>query len=187
MHKNIGECSKGYKQRVGLAYAMLNDPEILILDEPTSGLDPNQIIEIRNVIKEIGTKKTVILSTHILSEVEATCDRIIIINKGNIIADGKTEAIKNSFKDKKGSAITLVLEGEDYPSLESVIKSIIGVLSVEKKAECGFTTARISASEADNTKSAILAKIVENNWKLHEIKQETQSLEAIFAELTKGE
>jgi ABC-2 type transport system ATP-binding protein len=94
MHKNIGELSKGYRQRVGLAHAMMHDPEILILDEPTSGLDPNQIVEIRKLIKEIGKKKTVILSTHILSEVEATCDRVIIIDHGRIVADSRTAELK---------------------------------------------------------------------------------------------
>jgi len=91
MHKTIEELSKGLKQRVGLAHAMMDDPEILVLDEPTSGLDPNQIAEIREIIKQIGKEKTVILSTHILSEAEATCDRIVIINKGKIVADGSTE------------------------------------------------------------------------------------------------
>ena len=87
-HKKIIELSKGFRQRVGLAQAMIHDPEVLILDEPTSGLDPNQIVEIRNLIKELGKEKTVILSSHILSEVEATCDRILIINRGKIVADG---------------------------------------------------------------------------------------------------
>ncbi|MCB0751429.1 MAG: ATP-binding cassette domain-containing protein, partial [Ignavibacteriae bacterium] len=93
-HKKISELSKGYKQRVGLAQAMIHDPEILILDEPTTGLDPNQIVEIRNLIREIGREKTVILSTHILPEVEATCDRILIINDGKIVADGTSESLR---------------------------------------------------------------------------------------------
>ena len=96
MHKTINELSKGFKQRVGLAHAMMDDPEILVLDEPTSGLDPNQIIEIRDIIKQIGQEKTVILSTHILSEAEATCDRIVIINKGKIVANDTTNTLKQS-------------------------------------------------------------------------------------------
>ncbi len=91
MHKTIGELSKGFKQRVGLAHALMNDPEILVLDEPTSGLDPNQIVEIREIIRKIGREKTIILSTHILSEAEATCDRIAIIHQGKIVADGSTQ------------------------------------------------------------------------------------------------
>jgi ABC-2 type transport system ATP-binding protein len=93
-HKKIGELSKGYRQRVGLAQAMIHDPEILILDEPTTGLDPNQIVEIRKLIRDLGKEKTVILSTHILPEVEATCDRILIINKGKIVADGTAENLR---------------------------------------------------------------------------------------------
>src|ERR1043166_4395076 len=93
-HKDIGQLSKGYRQRVGLAAAMIHDPNVLILDEPTSGLDPNQIVEIRSLIREIGKEKTVILSTHILPEVEATCDRILIINKGKIVADGTAENLR---------------------------------------------------------------------------------------------
>jgi len=96
MHRSIHELSKGYKQRVGLAHAMMGDPEILILDEPTSGLDPNQIVEIRDIIKQIGRQKTVVLSTHILSEVEATCDRVVIINRGRIVADGSTADLKKT-------------------------------------------------------------------------------------------
>ncbi|MBW1769430.1 MAG: ATP-binding cassette domain-containing protein, partial [Deltaproteobacteria bacterium] len=96
MHQPIGELSKGYKQRVGLAHAMMNDPEILVLDEPTSGLDPNQIVEIRDIIRRIGKEKTIILSTHILSEAEATCDRVVIINQGKIVADADMESLKQS-------------------------------------------------------------------------------------------
>ncbi|MCC6396317.1 MAG: ATP-binding cassette domain-containing protein, partial [Bacteroidetes bacterium] len=96
-HKDIGEMSKGFRQRVGLAQAMIHDPEVLILDEPTSGLDPNQIVEIRNLIKELGQAKTLILSTHILSEVQATCDRVLIINEGKIVADGSPEKLQQEF------------------------------------------------------------------------------------------
>ena len=126
MHKTIGELSKGLKQRVGIAHAMMSDPEILILDEPTSGLDPNQIVEIRKIIREIGKEKTIILSTHILSEAEATCDRIIIINKGKIVADGSTETIKRS--QDKGTTINLILKDAVYIALVSEIKNIDGFL-----------------------------------------------------------
>src|SRR5438045_376651 len=100
-HKKIGELSKGYRQRVGLAQAMIHDPEILILDEPTTGLDPNQIVEIRKLIKELGREKTVILSTHILPEVEATCDRILIISKGKIVADGTSENLRKQSQGRE--------------------------------------------------------------------------------------
>ena len=112
MSQPIGELSKGYKQRVGLAHAMMNDPEVLIFDEPTSGLDPNQIVEIRKIIKEIGKEKTIILSTHILSEAEATCDRIVIINQGQIVADGSTENLKQSLSSK--NIMHLCLQNADF-------------------------------------------------------------------------
>ena len=108
MHKPIATLSKGYRQRVGLALALMQDPPILILDEPTSGLDPNQIVEIRNIIREIGKEKTIIFSTHILSEAEATCDRVLIINNGRIVADGSADNLKNSLAAEK----TLALETE---------------------------------------------------------------------------
>ena len=119
MHKPVHELSKGYKQRVGLAHAMMNDPEILVLDEPTSGLDPNQIVEIRNIIKKIGKEKTVILSTHILSEAEATCDRLVIINKGEIVADGPTDELKR----RAGKEFTINISLQDA-GLEEVKSSL---------------------------------------------------------------
>ncbi len=100
-HKKIGELSKGYKQRVGLAQALIHDPEVLILDEPTSGLDPNQIVEIRELIKKIGSEKTVILSSHILAEVEATCDRILIISNGKIVADGTSKDLRKQSEGQR--------------------------------------------------------------------------------------
>src|SRR5210317_1117167 len=128
MHQPIGELSKGYKQRVGLAHAMMNDPEILILDEPTSGLDPNQIVEIRDIIKRIGKEKTVILSTHILSEAEATCDRVVIINKGKIVADGSTETIKSTSKGENVSS--LLLQNADFKSVEKELTAISGIENI---------------------------------------------------------
>jgi ABC-type multidrug transport system ATPase subunit len=107
MHQTIGELSKGYKQRVGLAHAMMADPEVLVLDEPTSGLDPNQIVEIREIIKRIGREKTVIFSTHILSEAEATCDRVAIIHRGKIVADSKTSELKERLGGRSRIRISL--------------------------------------------------------------------------------
>ncbi|HPA73620.1 MAG TPA: ATP-binding cassette domain-containing protein, partial [Spirochaetota bacterium] len=130
MHKSVGELSKGYRQRVGLAHAMIHDPEILILDEPTSGLDPNQIVEIRNIIKEIGKKKTVILSTHILPEVEATCERVIIINRGDIVQDGNVGQLMSSFGNE--SVISVSVTGPAYEELASVLGAVAGVKSVKR-------------------------------------------------------
>src|SRR5204862_2030141 len=118
-HKKIGELSKGYRQRVGLAQAMIHDPQVLILDEPTTGLDPNQIVEIRKLIKDLGREKTVILSTHILPEVEATCDRILIISNGKIVADGSPDTLR---KQAQGQEILKVtIEGGE---INSIIKGI---------------------------------------------------------------
>jgi ABC-2 type transport system ATP-binding protein len=115
-HKDIGELSKGYRQRVGLAQAMIHDPEVLILDEPTSGLDPNQIVEIRNLIKQLGRAKTVILSTHILSEVQATCSRVLIIHEGKIVADGSPEQLQAEFQGAE--SITLEFRASSLRPLE---------------------------------------------------------------------
>ncbi|MEJ2363272.1 MAG: ATP-binding cassette domain-containing protein, partial [Deltaproteobacteria bacterium] len=122
MHKPIGELSRGYKQRVGLAHAMMSDPEILVLDEPTSGLDPNQIVEIREIIKQIGKEKTIILSTHILSEAEATCDRIVIINRGKIVADDSTESLKR--KARGESLINISLQNATFQLVERELSKI---------------------------------------------------------------
>ncbi|MGD9286823.1 MAG: ATP-binding cassette domain-containing protein, partial [Desulfobacterales bacterium] len=130
MHQPIDVLSKGYKQRVGLAHAMMNDPEVLVLDEPTSGLDPNQIVEIRQIIKQIGKEKTIILSTHILSEAEATCDRVVIINRGKIVADGSTESLKESAVDKKD--IYISLQNTDFKSVDSALSVIDGITSVTR-------------------------------------------------------
>src|ERR1043165_2125042 len=128
-HKKIGEMSKGFRQRVGLAQAMIHDPQILVLDEPTTGLDPNQIVEIRKLIREIGKEKTVILSTHILPEVEATCDRILIINKGKIVADGTSDSLR---KQASGSEF-LKVRIEDAPA--NHIQHALGTLPAVSKVE----------------------------------------------------
>ncbi|HRE11395.1 MAG TPA: ATP-binding cassette domain-containing protein [Ignavibacteria bacterium] len=135
-HKDIGTLSKGYKQRVGLAQAMINNPDVLILDEPTSGLDPNQIIEIRNLIKKLGKEKTVVLSTHILSEVTATCNRVIIINKGKIVADGTPEELQA--KSKGQSVVTLEVKNNcDKNELSGALKDIRSVNKVEFVKDTG--------------------------------------------------
>jgi ABC-2 type transport system ATP-binding protein len=184
MHMTVGELSKGYKQRVGLAHAMIHDPEIIILDEPTSGLDPNQIVEIRNLIKRIGKEKTVILSTHILSEVEATCDRVIIIDRGNIVADGRTAELKSSASG--GIKVSIKVSGVDYNTLSGELKNINGVMSVaERSSEENFTTAVITPSGED-VRPLISKLIYEKGWELYEMKQEFRTLENIFRELTQG-
>jgi ABC-2 type transport system ATP-binding protein len=184
MSQPIGELSKGYKQRVGLAHAMMNDPEVLIFDEPTSGLDPNQIVEIRKIIKEIGKEKTIILSTHILSEAEATCDRIVIINQGQIVADGSTENLKQSSSGK--SIMHLCLQNADFKTVEASLSAIDGV---ERVTQIGETDSElevgVACRSAGDLRPDVYQKIKETDWILLDFHQETRSLENIFRELTK--
>ena len=183
MHKPINELSKGYKQRVGLAHAMMNDPEILILDEPTSGLDPNQIVEIRQIIKQFGKEKTIILSTHILSEAEATCDRVVIINRGKIVADGSTASLKKSAGDKKH--IHLSLQNADFISVDKMMSNLEGISSVTRIAESDSQLdVRLECRAAFDQRATIYQGIKQTDWIVLDFHQETQTLETIFRELT---
>lgn len=183
MHKNIGELSKGYRQRVGLAHAMIHDPKILVLDEPTSGLDPNQIIEIRDLIREIGKKKTVILSTHILPEVEATCDRVIIINKGTIVADSRTTELRNVTGNKMSIKITV--SGTSFDELASAMKSVSGVVSFNK-ADHGENMTSGVATVTRDVRPDLFEMIKQKGWSLYELSLEQSTLESVFRELTIG-
>ena len=184
MHQPIGELSKGYRQRVGLAHAMMNDPEVLVLDQPTSGLDPNQIAEIRKIIKEIGKEKTIIISTHILSEAEATCDRIVIINQGKIVADGSTENLKQSAGGQ--NMMNLSLQNADFKSAKETFASISGIESVTRVAETNKTlNIRLGYQSTHDLRPDIYRKIRATDWIILDFHQETQSLENIFRELTK--
>ena len=183
MHQPIGELSKGYKQRVGLAHAMMNDPEILILDEPTSGLDPNQIVEIRQIIKQIGKEKTIILSTHILSEAEATCDRIVIINRGKIVADGSTESLKESAGNKK--YLQLCLQGADFKSVDTALAPIDGITRIQRIEESdNELNVRIDCLASADPRADIYQTVKQADWIMLEFHQESQTLETIFRELT---
>jgi len=185
MHKSISELSKGLKQRVGLAHAMLGDPEILVLDEPTSGLDPNQIVEIRDIIKQIGREKTVILSTHILSEAEATCDRIVIINKGKIIANGSAEELKQSAGS--GRTLDLALANAEFAEVQARLAAIDGIQAVEQRpAENGDQLAvRLQCTPESDLREAVYRKIKETDWLLLEFRPGTRTLETIFRTLTR--
>ena len=183
MHQAIGELSKGYKQRVGLAHAMMNDPEILVLDEPTSGLDPNQIVEIRQIIKHIGREKTIILSTHILSEAEATCDRIVIINRGKIVADGSTASLKDSAGNKR--FIQLGLQKADLKSVDTLLSPIEGITGIQRINESpNELEVRIDCRSSVDPRAEIYQKIKQTDWVLLDFHQESQTLETIFRELT---
>ncbi len=179
-HKKIGELSKGYQQRVGLAQAIIHNPEILILDEPTSGLDPNQIAEIRKLIRELGREKTVILSTHILPEVEATCDRIFIINKGKIVADGTAETLR---KQAQGSDILRVKIEDGEP--DHIFKSLQAIKSVStvEFADRKLNKFDIHCS-ASEVRREIFRLCVDKNWVLTELTPYETKLEDIFRDLT---
>ncbi len=181
-HKNIGELSKGYKQRVGLAQAMIHDPEILILDEPTTGLDPNQIVEIRKLIRELGREKTVILSTHILPEVEATSDRILIINDGKIVADGTAATLR---KQAQGEEIlrVQVTEATNSDEIYNGISKLDSVSMVDPVPETPNTFI-INSKDSFSSRKSIFNLCVKNNWVLTEMTPLETKLEDIFRDLT---
>ena len=184
MHKTINELSKGFKQRVGLAHAMMDDPEILVLDEPTSGLDPNQIIEIRDIIKQIGQEKTVILSTHILSEAEATCDRIVIINKGKIVANDTTQTLKQSAGGN--NLISISLQKAEFESVKKQLTDISGISDiVQVSDDNGILNLKLTSTSSADIRGDIYKKVRQTDWILLEMHQETQTLENIFRELTR--
>lgn len=185
MHKNIEELSKGYKQRVGMAHALMSDPEILVLDEPTSGLDPNQVVEMREIIKELGKTKTIILSTHILSEVEATCDRVVIINQGTIVADDSTEKLRKSSGDQY--IIKLSLKKADFYDVKSKLNSIEGIRSIEENKEVknNLLNIQIGCTAEGDVREDIYNVIKSNDWILLEYMREIKSLENIFRQLTR--
>ncbi|MCG8385271.1 MAG: ATP-binding cassette domain-containing protein [Cytophagales bacterium] len=178
-HKKIGELSKGYRQRVGLAQAMIHDPEILILDEPTTGLDPNQIVEIRRLIKEIGKEKTVILSTHILPEVEATCDRILIINKGKIVADGTAETLRKQAQGQELLTVTI----EDGKT-DEIRKALHELSSVSSLDSIGANRFEIQSKPDMSTKRDVFTCCVDHQWVITEMTPTETKLEDIFRDLT---
>ena len=181
-HKKIGELSKGFRQRVGLAQAMIHDPEILILDEPTTGLDPNQIVEIRKLIKELGKQKTVILSTHILPEVEATCDRILIINQGKIVADGTSDTLRKRARGEEMVKIQVA----DFQNRDEVLTALknldsVAVVDFDKGSNNSFY---ITSKENQSSRKDIFKLCVQKNWVLTELTPIETKLEDIFRELT---
>ncbi len=181
-HKMIGHLSKGYRQRVGLAQALIHDPKVLILDEPTSGLDPNQIRDILDLIKNLGQEKTVIHSTHILSEVEATSDRVLIINNGHIVAQGTPREL---MARSSGTTVFLTVKGQDAQAQLAAAEFV-------KKAEKigdgkdGFVRLALQAVEQRDVALDVFQMAVTKGWQLTELKAETASLEDVFAKLTRG-
>ncbi len=182
--KNISELSKGYRQRVGLAQALIHDPEILVLDEPTVGLDPNQIIEIRNLVRKLAAQKTIILCSHILPEVEATCNRVLIINQGEIVADGRPDELQASFEGK--GRLTLQIKNNPESFVEK-IENIKGVDRVIKQNKINDSILAIDLETVKGTdpREEVFRLCIENNSILMEMKREETSLEDIFRQLTK--
>jgi ABC-2 type transport system ATP-binding protein len=184
MHKPIAVLSKGYKQRVGLAHAIMGDPEILILDEPTSGLDPNQIVEIREIIRRIGREKTVILSTHILSEAEATCDRIMIIHQGRIVADGDAADLRQAAGEKR--RIRISLTGATFDIVKKSFENIADIQVIDPITENDMqVTLDLVYSGKSDIRGELYRRIKATDWILYEFSQQVESLETIFRELTK--
>jgi ABC-2 type transport system ATP-binding protein len=188
--KDIGELSKGYRQRVGLAQAMIHDPEILILDEPTVGLDPNQIVEIRSLIKELGRAKTLILCTHILSEVEAACKRVLIIHRGKIVADGTTESLRAaaSGRDRltveiKGPAAQVRAGLESLPGAARVAPAEAGDRDAQADGAARFI---IESAPGHDLREAVFVMARDRQWILLELQRDIVRLEDVFRQLTKG-
>ena len=182
---DISELSKGFRQRVGLAQAMIHDPEILIMDEPTSGLDPNQIIEIRELIKKLGKEKTVILSTHILSEAEATCSRMVIIDKGRLIADGSLAEVSRL---ATGQNLHKIKARGDKAVIERELKNLPGALEFKLTSEeTGVYSYEIIGEANHELCEEIFKAAVRNHFTLAELYHEKRTLEDIFIQLTRGE
>lgn len=188
-HKDIGELSKGYRQRVGLAQAMIHDPEVLILDEPTSGLDPNQIVEIRKLIRQLGRAKTVILSTHILPEVQATCDRVIIIHEGKIVADGTPAQLQEQFHGAE--LLTVEVKAAVANAMTDLMPKLQSLPHVEKVEMISSNTDRhrfmLHATKGMDMREDLFRKAVDERWVLLEMSRKSTSLEEVFHQLTRAE
>ncbi len=179
--RSLGALSKGYRQRVGLAQTLIHDPEVLVLDEPTTGLDPNQIIEIRELIKAVGREKTIILSSHILPEVEATCERILIISQGKLVGSGT--AAELSLQARGGEILHLLLRGAS-PDAGQLLLSLPGVDGADCRTAGDETACRITARPGEDLREGIFRLAVEKNWVILEMRREPVSLEDVFRALT---
>jgi ABC-2 type transport system ATP-binding protein len=182
VQKDVNELSKGYRQRLGLAQTLIHDPEVLILDEPTSGLDPIQIIQIRKLIKEMGKKKTIILSTHILPIVEETCNRILIISRGKLVADGAKE--KLIMQIQGGNVYTFRIRGP-LVEIESKLKMLKFIKNVETiSQDDGVCSFRVKSDEGTNVEEELFRFAADNEWSLTELRRESMNLEEVFLHFT---
>ena len=182
VHKNISDCSKGYKQRIGLAAAMIHDPKILILDEPVTGLDPNQIIEIRSLIRSLGKEKLVFMSSHILQEIQATVDRIIIINEGEIVANGTNEELMTSFMGNV--LLTMEVKGAKVDSIKHIQATLPNVKFISTSKEKSIHTIQLEYEKNKDSREEIFNYAVKNEWSILKMTPKTTNLEDIFRNLT---
>lgn len=185
VHMSISACSKGYRQRIGLAAAMIHDPDILILDEPVSGLDPNQIVEIRELIKDLGQEKLVLMSSHILQEIQATVDRILIIDKGEIIADGTSDELMNNFMGKVRLSLEVGNAGDE--SISVISQKIPELTVVSTELADGMTKVNLEYARENDPREALFRYAVESDWVIVKMTPHTANLEDVFRTLTASE
>ena len=182
IHRLVAECSKGYKQRIGLACAMIHDPKILILDEPVTGLDPNQIVEIRNLIKNLGTEKLVLMSSHILQEIQATVNRIIIIHKGEIVADGTNEELMSSFMGN--TKLTLEIKNAQDESVKALTEKIPALSLIDSKTRNGNQLLHLEYPKDKDPREELFQYAIDSKWVVTEMSPHSIDLESIFRTLT---
>jgi len=182
IHRMVSECSKGYKQRIGLACAMIHDPKILILDEPVTGLDPNQIVEIRNLIKNLGTEKLVLMSSHILQEIQATVNRIIIIHKGEIVADGTNEELMSGFMGN--TKLTLEIKNAQDESVKALTEKIPALSLIDSKTRNGNQLLHLEYPKDKDPREELFQYAIDSKWVVTEMSPHSIDLESIFRTLT---
>ena len=182
IHRMVSECSKGYKQRIGLACAMIHDPKILILDEPVTGLDPNQIVEIRNLIKDLGTEKLVLMSSHILQEIQATVNRIIIIHKGEIVADGTNEELMSGFMGN--TKLTLEIKNAEDNTVKALTEKISSISLVDTTTLNGSQILHLEYPKEKDPREELFQYAIDSNWVVTEMSPHSVNLESIFRTLT---
>ncbi|HIO40982.1 MAG TPA: ATP-binding cassette domain-containing protein [Candidatus Marinimicrobia bacterium] len=182
IHRMVSECSKGYKQRIGLACAMIHDPKILILDEPVTGLDPNQIVEIRNLIKDFGTEKLVLMSSHILQEIQATVNRIIIIHKGEIVADGTNEELMSGFMGN--TKLTLEIKNAEDNTVKALTEKIPSISLVDTTTRNGSQILHLEYPKEKDPREELFQYAIDSNWVVTEMSPHSVNLESIFRTLT---
>jgi len=182
IHRMVSECSKGYKQRIGLACAMIHDPKILILDEPVTGLDPNQIVEIRKLIKDLGTEKLVLMSSHILQEIQATVNRIIIIHKGEIVADGTNEELMSGFMGN--TKLTLEIKNAEDNTVKALTEKIPSISLVDTTTRNGSQILHLEYPKEKDPREELFQYAIDSNWVVTEMSPHSVNLESIFRTLT---